>query len=58
LVPAAVDLKRKCLAAPKRFRHPDLRVLMPGNFVPEIVADSICRLTEQMLIAALREPYL
>jgi hypothetical protein len=31
---------------------------MPGNFLSEVIADSICRLTEQMLIAALREPYL
>jgi EAL domain-containing protein (putative c-di-GMP-specific phosphodiesterase class I) len=53
-----VDLKRKCLAGAEalaRFRHPDLGVLMPGNFRPEVVADSICRLTEQMLIAALED---
>jgi EAL domain-containing protein (putative c-di-GMP-specific phosphodiesterase class I) len=53
-----VDLKRKCLAGAEalaRFRHPDLGVLMPGNFLPEVVADGICRLTEQMLIAALED---
>src|SRR6516225_11772595 len=40
---------------PKRFRHPDLGVLMPGNFLSEVIADSTCRLTEQMLIAALED---
>jgi hypothetical protein len=30
-------------------------VLMPGNFLSEVIADSACRLTEQMI---LREPYL
>jgi len=53
-----VDLKRKCLAGAEalaRFRHPDLGVMMPGDFLPEVVADSICRLAEQMLIAALED---
>src|SRR4051794_24070834 len=51
-----IDLKRKCLAGAEalaRIRHPDLGVLLPGSFLPDIGEESIARLTEHALIATL-----
>jgi EAL domain-containing protein (putative c-di-GMP-specific phosphodiesterase class I) len=52
-----IDLKRKYLAgaeAVARIRHPDLGVLLPGSFLPEVDEDSIAQLAEQALVATLR----
>jgi EAL domain-containing protein (putative c-di-GMP-specific phosphodiesterase class I) len=52
-----IDLKRKCLAGAEalaRIRHPDLGVLLPGSFLPDITEGSVERLTEHALIATLR----
>jgi EAL domain-containing protein (putative c-di-GMP-specific phosphodiesterase class I) len=51
-----VDLKRKCLAGAEalaRIRHPELGVLMPGSFLPEVDADSIAALSEHALVSTL-----
>jgi EAL domain-containing protein (putative c-di-GMP-specific phosphodiesterase class I) len=51
-----IDLRRKCLAGAEalaRIRHPDLGVLLPGSFLPNIREDSIARLTEHALVATL-----
>jgi len=51
-----IDLKRRCLAGAEalaRIRHPDLGVLLPGNFLPEVSEDSVSRLTEHALVETL-----
>ena len=51
-----IDLKRKCLAGAEalaRIRHPELGVLLPGSFLPEVDEDSIARLAEHALLATL-----
>jgi len=51
-----IDLKRKCLAGAEtlaRIRHPELGVLPPGSFLPEVDEDSIAELVQQALLAAL-----
>ncbi len=51
-----VDLKRKCLIGAEalaRIRHPELGVLLPGDFIPEVDEDGITELAEYMLLAAL-----
>jgi EAL domain-containing protein (putative c-di-GMP-specific phosphodiesterase class I) len=51
-----IDLKRKCLAGAEtlaRLRHPELGVLPPGSFQPDVEAGSIAALTEHALLAAL-----
>jgi len=51
-----IDLKRKCLAGAEtlaRLRHPELGVLPPGSFQPDVEAGSIAVLTEHALLAAL-----
>jgi EAL domain-containing protein (putative c-di-GMP-specific phosphodiesterase class I) len=53
-----IDLIRKCLAGAEalaRIRHPDLGVLLPGSFLPEIAEGSITRLTEHALVATLAD---
>jgi EAL domain-containing protein (putative c-di-GMP-specific phosphodiesterase class I) len=52
-----IDLKRKCLAGAEalaRIRHPKFGVLLPGSFLPAVADDSISKLTQHALIAALR----
>ncbi len=51
-----IDLKRKCLAGAEalaRIHHPQLGVLLPGNFLPEVDEDSITELAEHALLATL-----
>jgi EAL domain-containing protein (putative c-di-GMP-specific phosphodiesterase class I) len=51
-----IDLKRKCLAgaeATPRIRHPQLGVLLPGSFVPEVDENSVTALAEYALLATL-----
>ena len=51
-----IDLKRKCLAGAEalaRIRHPRFGVLLPGSFIPGGADDSILRLAEHALVAAL-----
>jgi EAL domain-containing protein (putative c-di-GMP-specific phosphodiesterase class I) len=51
-----IDLKRKCLAGAEalaRIRHPRFGVLLPGSFLPRVAEQSVCRLAEHALIAAL-----
>jgi EAL domain-containing protein (putative c-di-GMP-specific phosphodiesterase class I) len=53
-----IDLKRKCLAGAEalaRVRHPELGVLLPGSFRPEVDQDSIAQLAEFALLATLRD---
>ena len=51
-----IDLKRKCLAGAEalaRIHHPQLGVLQPGNFLPEVDQDSVAELAEHALLATL-----
>jgi EAL domain-containing protein (putative c-di-GMP-specific phosphodiesterase class I) len=51
-----IDLKRKCLAGAEalaRIRHPELGVLLPGNFLPEVDEQSVAELAQQALLATL-----
>jgi EAL domain-containing protein (putative c-di-GMP-specific phosphodiesterase class I) len=51
-----IDLKRKCLAGAEvlpRIHHPELGVLLPGSFVPEVDEASIAELAQHALLAAL-----
>ena len=51
-----IDLKRKCLAGAEalaRIRHPELGVLLPGNFLPEVDEESVADLAQQALLATL-----
>jgi len=51
-----IDLKRKCLAGAEtlaRIRHPELGVLPPGSFLPEVDENSIAELVQHALLAAL-----
>jgi EAL domain-containing protein (putative c-di-GMP-specific phosphodiesterase class I) len=53
-----IDLKRKCLAGAEalaRIRHPELGVLLPGSFLPDVDEDSIAQLAEHALIVTLRD---
>jgi EAL domain-containing protein (putative c-di-GMP-specific phosphodiesterase class I) len=52
-----IDLKRKCLAGAEalaRIRHPELGVLLPGSFLPDVDEDSIAQLAEYALIQTLQ----
>jgi EAL domain-containing protein (putative c-di-GMP-specific phosphodiesterase class I) len=52
-----IDLKRKCLAGAEalaRIRHPELGVLLPGSFLPDVTVESLTALTEYALLATLR----
>jgi EAL domain-containing protein (putative c-di-GMP-specific phosphodiesterase class I) len=51
-----IDLKRKCLAGAEalaRIRHPQLGVLLPGNFLPDVDESSIAELAQHALLATL-----
>ena len=51
-----IDLKRKCLAGAEalaRIRHPQLGVLLPGSFQPEVDEESVAELAQQALVATL-----
>jgi EAL domain-containing protein (putative c-di-GMP-specific phosphodiesterase class I) len=53
-----IDLKRKCLAGAEalaRIRHPELGILLPGSFLPDIDEDSIAELAQHALWATLRD---
>ena len=51
-----IDLKRKCLAGAEalaRIRHPELGVLLPGHFLPEVDEASVAELAQHALLATL-----
>jgi len=51
-----IDLKRKCLAGAEalaRIRHPELGVLLPGSFLPDVDEASIAELAQHALVATL-----
>ncbi len=51
-----IDLKRKCLAGAEalaRIHHPQLGVLLPGSFLPDVDEDSIAELAQHALLATL-----
>jgi EAL domain-containing protein (putative c-di-GMP-specific phosphodiesterase class I) len=51
-----IDLKRKCLAGAEalaRIRHPDLGVLLPGSFLPDVDEESVGQLAQHALMATL-----
>jgi EAL domain-containing protein (putative c-di-GMP-specific phosphodiesterase class I) len=51
-----IDLKRKCLAGAEalaRIRHPDLGVLLPGSFLPDVDEESVAALAQHALMATL-----
>lgn len=51
-----IDLKRKCLAGAEalaRIRHPELGVLLPRSFQPEVDDESVAELAQQALVATL-----
>jgi EAL domain-containing protein (putative c-di-GMP-specific phosphodiesterase class I) len=51
-----IDLKRKCLAGAEalaRIRHPQLGVLLPGNFLPDVDDKSVAELAHNALLATL-----
>lgn len=52
-----IDLRRKSLVGAEalaRIRHPELGILLPKSFLPEITEESAAHLTEHVLLAALR----
>src|SRR5271170_6843684 len=51
-----IDLKRKCLAGAEalaRIHHPQLGILLPGSFLPDVDEASIGELAEHALLATL-----
>jgi len=51
-----IDLKRKCLAGAEalaRIHHPQLGVLLPGSFLPDVDENSIGELAQHALVATL-----
>ncbi len=51
-----IDLKRKCLAGAEalaRIHHPQLGVLLPGSFLPEVDGDGVAELAQHALVATL-----
>jgi EAL domain-containing protein (putative c-di-GMP-specific phosphodiesterase class I) len=51
-----IDLKRKCLAGAEalaRIHHPELGVLLPGSFLPDVDEESIAELAQHALVATL-----
>jgi len=51
-----IDLKRKCLAGAEalaRINHPQLAVLLPGSFLPDVDEGSIAELAQHALLATL-----
>jgi EAL domain-containing protein (putative c-di-GMP-specific phosphodiesterase class I) len=53
-----IDLKRKCLAGAEalaRIHHPQLGVLLPGSFLPEVDVDGVAELARHALLATLAD---
>jgi EAL domain-containing protein (putative c-di-GMP-specific phosphodiesterase class I) len=53
-----IDLKRKCLAGAEalaRIRHPQLGVLLPGSFLPDVDEQSVTDLAQHALMATLSD---
>jgi len=53
-----IDLRRKCLAGAEalaRIRHPQLGVLLPGSFLPDVDENSIAQLAQHALLATLAD---
>lgn len=53
-----IDLKRKCLAGAEalaRLRHPQLGILPPGSFIPEVDDEGVVQLAEFAVTAALSD---
>ena len=53
-----IDLKRKCLAGAEalaRIRHPQLGILLPGSFLPDIDEGAIAELAQHALLATLAD---
>jgi EAL domain-containing protein (putative c-di-GMP-specific phosphodiesterase class I) len=53
-----IDLKRKCLSGAEalaRIRHPQLGVLLPDNFLPEVDDSSGLELAQNALVASLSD---
>ncbi len=53
-----IDLKRKCLAGAEalaRIRHPQLGVLLPGSFLPDVDENSVAQLAQHALLATLSD---
>src|ERR1700683_817106 len=51
-----IDLKRKCLAGAEalaRIHHPQLGILPPGGFLPDVDETSVGELAQQALLATL-----
>jgi len=51
-----IDLRRKCLAGAEalaRVHHPQLGVLLPGSFLPDVDEDGISELAQHALLATL-----
>ncbi len=51
-----IDLRRKCLAGAEalaRIHHPQLGILLPGSFLPDVDEDSVAELAQHALLAAL-----
>jgi EAL domain-containing protein (putative c-di-GMP-specific phosphodiesterase class I) len=51
-----IDLKRKCLAGAEalaRINHPQLGVLLPGSFLPDVDEESIAELAQHALLTTL-----
>lgn len=51
-----IDLKRKCLAGAEalaRIHHPQLGVLLPGSFLPDVDEESVAELAQHALLATL-----
>lgn len=51
-----IDLKRRCLAGAEalaRIHHPNLGVLLPGQFLPGVNDDTLAMLTEHALLTTL-----
>src|SRR5579863_2603991 len=53
-----IDLKRKCLAGAEalaRIRHPQLGVMLPGSFLPDVSESAIVELAQHALLATLTD---
>jgi len=53
-----IDLKRKCLAGAEalaRIRHPQLGVMLPGSFLPDVSESAITELAQHALLATLTD---
>jgi EAL domain-containing protein (putative c-di-GMP-specific phosphodiesterase class I) len=51
-----IDLKRKCLAGAEalaRIHHPQLGILLPGSFLPDVDEESVAELAQHALLATL-----